>query len=96
MFVTPLVYYPPADGQPASDRDPPSVIVGSRLLGIVGAFSTSPMVADDWAVYSALGRRAPAASGPAGFEHSQSGTRAASRSRFAWVSLYEAQTPTAK
>jgi predicted PurR-regulated permease PerM len=35
------------------------VIVGSQLLGIVGAFLAVPMVAVGWAVYKALERQAP-------------------------------------
>ena len=41
-----------------------SVIVGSQLLGIVGAFLAVPMVAVAWAIYNALEQPAPAATEP--------------------------------
>lgn len=52
MFVTPLVYQQTVDLHPIVTLS--SVIVGSQLLGIVGAFLAVPMVAVGWAVWKAL------------------------------------------
>jgi putative heme transporter len=52
MFVTPLVYQQTVNLHPITTLT--SVIVGSQLLGIVGAFLAVPMVAVGWAVYKAL------------------------------------------
>ena len=52
MFVTPLVYQQTVNLHPIVTLT--SVIVGSQLLGIVGAFLAVPMVAVGWAVYNAL------------------------------------------
>jgi predicted PurR-regulated permease PerM len=52
MFVTPLVYQQTVNLHPIVTLS--SVIVGSQLLGIVGAFLAVPMVAVAWAVYNAL------------------------------------------
>jgi putative heme transporter len=52
MFVTPLVYQQTVNLHPIVTLT--SVIVGSQLLGIVGAFLAVPMVAVGWAVYKAL------------------------------------------
>ena len=57
MFVTPLVYQQTVNLHPIVTLT--SVIVGSQLLGIVGAFLAVPMVAVGWAVYKTLGRRGP-------------------------------------
>jgi predicted PurR-regulated permease PerM len=57
MFVTPLVYQQTVNLHPIVTLT--SVIVGSQLLGIVGAFLAVPMVAVGWAVYKALERQAP-------------------------------------
>ena len=67
MFVTPLVYQQTVDLHPIVTLS--SVIVGSQLLGIVGAFLAVPMVAVGWAVYRTLEQHAqptrqPAASEP--------------------------------
>jgi putative heme transporter len=62
MFVTPLVYQETVSLHPIVTLT--SVIVGSQLLGIVGAFLAVPMVAVGWAVYKSLERQervAPAA-----------------------------------
>jgi putative heme transporter len=59
MFVTPLVYQKTVNLHPIVTLT--SVIVGSQLLGIVGAFLAVPMVAVGWAVYNALEQPAPAA-----------------------------------
>jgi predicted PurR-regulated permease PerM len=52
MFVTPLVYQQTVNLHPIVTLT--SVIVGSQLLGIVGAFLAVPMVAVAWAVYRSL------------------------------------------
>ena len=52
MFVTPLVYQQTVNLHPIVTLT--SVIVGSQLLGIVGAFLAVPMVAVAWAVYNTL------------------------------------------
>jgi predicted PurR-regulated permease PerM len=58
MFVTPLVYQRTVSLHPIVTLT--AVIVGSQLLGIVGAFLAVPMVAVGWAVYSALEQPRPA------------------------------------
>jgi predicted PurR-regulated permease PerM len=55
MFVTPLVYQQTVNLHPIVTLT--SVIVGSQLLGIVGAFLAVPMVAVGWAVYKSLEAR---------------------------------------
>jgi putative heme transporter len=62
MFVTPLVYQKTVNLHPIVTLT--SVIVGSQLLGIVGAFLAVPMVAVGWAVYNALEQPAPATNAP--------------------------------
>jgi predicted PurR-regulated permease PerM len=57
MFVTPLVYQTTVNLHPIVTLS--SVIVGSQLLGIVGAFLAVPMVAVGWSVYRALEVREP-------------------------------------
>jgi predicted PurR-regulated permease PerM len=57
MFVTPLVYQQTVNLHPIVTLT--SVIVGSQLLGIVGAFLAVPMVAVAWAIYNALEQPAP-------------------------------------
>jgi predicted PurR-regulated permease PerM len=57
MFVTPLVYQQTVNLHPIVTLT--SVIVGSQLLGIVGAFLAVPMVAVGWAVYNALEQPEP-------------------------------------
>jgi predicted PurR-regulated permease PerM len=52
MFVTPLVYQKTVNLHPIVTLT--SVIIGTQLLGIVGAFLAVPMVAVGWAVYNAL------------------------------------------
>lgn len=52
MFVTPLVYQKTVSLHPIVTLS--GVIVGSQLLGIVGAFLAVPMIAIGWAVYNAL------------------------------------------
>jgi putative heme transporter len=52
MFVTPLVYQQTVNLHPIVTLT--GVIVGSQLLGIVGAFLAVPMIAVGWAVYKAL------------------------------------------
>ena len=52
MFVTPLVYQQTVNLHPIVTLT--AVIVGSQLLGIVGAFLAVPMVAVGWAVYNTL------------------------------------------
>ncbi len=59
MFVTPLVYQKTVSLHPIVTLT--SVIVGSQLLGIVGAFLAVPMVAVGWAIYSALEQPGPEA-----------------------------------
>jgi predicted PurR-regulated permease PerM len=61
MFVTPLVYQKTVSLHPIVTLT--AVIVGSQLLGIVGAFLAVPMVAVGWAVYNALEQPEPAAAG---------------------------------
>jgi putative heme transporter len=63
MFVTPLVYQKTVNLHPIVTLT--SVIVGSQLLGIVGAFLAVPMVAVGWAVYKALEQPGPEATRPA-------------------------------
>jgi putative heme transporter len=63
MFVTPLVYQKTVNLHPIVTLT--AVIVGSQLLGIVGAFLAVPMVAVGWAVYNALERPAPEPTSPA-------------------------------
>jgi predicted PurR-regulated permease PerM len=60
MFVTPLVYQKTVSLHPIVTLT--AVIVGSQLLGIVGAFLAVPMVAVGWAVYKTLEQPKP---GPA-------------------------------
>jgi putative heme transporter len=55
MFVTPLVYQQTVNLHPIVTLT--SVIVGSQLLGIVGAFLAVPLVAVGWAVYKTLEKR---------------------------------------
>lgn len=52
MFVTPLVYQQTVNLHPIVTLT--AVIVGSQLLGIVGAFLAVPMVAVGWAVWKTL------------------------------------------
>ena len=59
MFVTPLVYQKTVNLHPIVTLT--AVIVGSQLLGIVGAFLAVPMVAVGWSVYSALEQPEPGA-----------------------------------
>ncbi len=63
MFVTPLVYQKTVNLHPIVTLT--AVIVGSQLLGIVGAFLAVPMVAVGWAVYNALEQPAPEPTRPA-------------------------------
>jgi putative heme transporter len=63
MFVTPLVYQQTVSLHPVVTLT--SVIVGSQLLGVVGAFLAVPLVAVGWAVYKSLEQRVtPAADAP--------------------------------
>ena len=62
MFVTPLVYQQTVSLHPIVTLT--AVIVGSQLLGIVGAFLAVPMVAVGWAIYKALEQRDPDPSEP--------------------------------
>jgi putative heme transporter len=55
MFVTPLVYQQTVNLHPIVTLT--GVIVGSQLLGIVGAFLAVPMIAVGWAIYKALEQR---------------------------------------
>lgn len=64
MFVTPLVYQKTVSLHPIVTLS--SVIVGSQLLGIVGAFLAVPMVAVGWAVYNALEQSEDAPATPSG------------------------------
>ena len=57
MFVTPLVYQQTVNLHPIVTLT--AVIVGSQLLGIVGAFLAVPMVAVGWAVYRTLEQHDP-------------------------------------
>jgi putative heme transporter len=59
MFVTPLVYQKTVSLHPIVTLT--SVIVGTQLLGIVGAFLAVPMVAVGWAVYNTLEQATPLA-----------------------------------
>jgi predicted PurR-regulated permease PerM len=59
MFVTPLVYQKTVSLHPIVTLT--AVIVGSQLLGIVGAFLAVPMVAVGWAIYNALEQPGPEA-----------------------------------
>jgi predicted PurR-regulated permease PerM len=52
MFVTPLVYQQTVNLHPIVTLS--AVIVGTQLLGIVGAFLAVPMVAVGWAAYKAV------------------------------------------
>ncbi|MBJ7519629.1 MAG: AI-2E family transporter [Solirubrobacteraceae bacterium] len=52
MFVTPLVYQKTVSLHPIITLS--GVIIGSQLLGIVGAFLAVPMIAIGWAVYNTL------------------------------------------
>jgi predicted PurR-regulated permease PerM len=65
MFVTPLVYQQTVSLHPIVTLT--SVIVGSQLLGIVGAFLAVPLVAVGWAVYKTAERqyREPSEARPA-------------------------------
>jgi predicted PurR-regulated permease PerM len=62
MFVTPLVYQKTVSLHPIVTLT--AVIVGSQLLGIVGAFLAVPMVAVGWALYNALEQSGPEATEP--------------------------------
>jgi putative heme transporter len=64
MFVTPLVYQQTVSLHPIVTLT--SVIVGSQLLGIVGAFLAVPMVAVGWAVWKTLEQRVTPAGGAPG------------------------------
>jgi putative heme transporter len=55
MFVTPLVYQQTVSLHPIVTLT--SVIVGSQLLGVVGAFLAVPLVAVGWAVYKTVERQ---------------------------------------
>jgi predicted PurR-regulated permease PerM len=57
MFVTPLVYQQTVNLHPIVTLT--AVIVGSQLLGIVGAFLAVPMVAVVWAIFKALEQPEP-------------------------------------
>ena len=61
MFVTPLVYQQTVNLHPIVTLS--AVIVGTQLLGIVGAFLAVPMVAVGWAVWNTL--EGPAGPAPA-------------------------------
>ena len=63
MFVTPLVYQQTVNLHPIVTLS--AVIVGSQLLGIIGAFLAVPMVAVVWAVYNALEQPETARGSPA-------------------------------
>jgi putative heme transporter len=67
MFVTPLVYQQTVSLHPIVTLT--SVIVGSQLLGIVGAFLAVPMVAVGWSVYRALEQPIPSAARSPAPEH---------------------------
>jgi predicted PurR-regulated permease PerM len=58
MFVTPLVYQKTVSLHPIVTLA--GVIIGSQLLGIIGAFLTVPMIAIGWAVWNALEQPEPA------------------------------------
>jgi putative heme transporter len=57
MFVTPLVYQQTVNLHPIVTLT--AVIVGSQLLGIVGAFLAVPMVAVGWAIFKTLEQPEP-------------------------------------
>ena len=57
MFVTPLVYQRTVNLHPIVTLS--GVIIGTQLLGIIGAFLTVPMIAVGWAVYNALEQQQP-------------------------------------
>jgi predicted PurR-regulated permease PerM len=57
MFVTPLVYQKTVNLHPMVTLT--GVIVGTQLLGIIGAFLAVPMIAVGWAIWSALEQREP-------------------------------------
>ena len=61
MFVTPLVYQQTVNLHPIVTLT--AVIVGSQLLGIVGAFLAVPMVAVGWAIYKSLEQPEPEPAG---------------------------------
>jgi predicted PurR-regulated permease PerM len=52
MFVTPLVYQQTVNLHPIVTLG--GVIVGTQLMGIIGAFLTVPMIAVGWAVWRSL------------------------------------------
>lgn len=52
MFVTPLVYKQTVNLHPIVTLS--AVVIGSQLMGIIGAFLAVPIVAVGWAVYRAL------------------------------------------
>jgi predicted PurR-regulated permease PerM len=54
MFVTPLVYQQTVSLHPIVTLT--GVIVGSQLLGVIGAFLAVPLIAVSWAVYRTLER----------------------------------------
>jgi putative heme transporter len=54
MFVTPLVYQRTVNLHPIVTLA--GVLIGSQLMGIIGAFLTVPMIAVGWAVWTALER----------------------------------------
>src|SRR4051812_40494528 len=58
MFVTPLVYEKTVNLHPIVTLA--GVIIGSQLLGIIGAFLTVPMIAVGWAVWKTLEQGDPA------------------------------------
>jgi predicted PurR-regulated permease PerM len=62
MFVTPLVYQTTVNLHPIVTLT--GVIVGSQLLGIVGAFLAVPMIAVGWSVYKALEQGEPEPASP--------------------------------
>jgi predicted PurR-regulated permease PerM len=62
MFVTPLVYQKTVNLHPIVTLG--GVIVGSQLMGIIGAFLTVPMIAVGWAVWSALEQPGPEPGAP--------------------------------
>jgi len=62
MFVTPLVYQQTVNLHPIVTLT--AVIVGSQLLGIVGAFLAVPMVAVGWSIYKTLEQRDPEPASP--------------------------------
>jgi putative heme transporter len=63
MFVTPLVYQQTVNLHPIVTLT--GVIVGSQLLGIVGAFLAVPLIAVGWAVYKTLEQPQPEPGGTA-------------------------------